>query len=179
MRRSIVVVVVAALLSTAGLLLLPRIGGVARHPLVALRLVAMERDGSLDVPVVGVRKRDLRDSWNGPRSGGRRHKGIDIFARRDTPIRSVTPGIVATVGTNALGGRVVRVFGPGGEWHYYAHLERFAEVRAGDLVEAGTVIGYVGDSGNARGTPSHLHYGIYRLHGSATNPYPRLVRASS
>ncbi len=179
MRKSVVVFVVLALLTAAGALVLPRLGGVGRHPLVAFRLVLMTCDAGLDVPVDRVRKSDLRDSWNGPRSGGRRHKGIDIFAKRNTPIRSVTPGIVATVGTNSLGGRIVRVLGPGGEWHYYAHLEGFADVRAGDVIRTGTVLGYVGDSGNARGTPPHLHYGIYRPFGRATNPYPRLARTAS
>ena len=81
---------------------------------------------------------------------------------------------MVTVGHNRLGGRIVRVFGPGGQWHYYAHLDRFADVRTGDVIAGGTVIGYVGDSGNARGTPPHLHYGIYRFRGGAINPYPLL-----
>jgi murein DD-endopeptidase MepM/ murein hydrolase activator NlpD len=156
-------------------------GPVSRHPFVAWRLASTRPSAQLPVPVMGVRPRDLRDTWDGPRSGGRRHRGIDIFAKRGTPIRSATPGIIVTVGTNRLGGRIVRVFGPGGEWHYYAHLERYAEIRTGQVVAAGTILGYVGDSGNARGTPPHLHYGIYRLLGGAMNPYGRLtgVPASS
>jgi murein DD-endopeptidase MepM/ murein hydrolase activator NlpD len=59
------------------------------------------------------------------------------------------------------------------ESHYYAHLDRFGTFREGDVVEPGDVLGYVGTSGNARGTPSHLHYGIYR--GRALNPYSRLA----
>ena len=53
-------------------------------------------------------------------------------------------------------------------------LERFADIRQGNIVTPGTILGYVGDSGNARGTPPHLHYGIYRSRGGAMNPYPRL-----
>ena len=53
------------------------------------------------------------------------------------------------------------ILGPGGQRHYYAHLERYADLKMGDWVEAGSVVGYVGDSGNAKGTPTHLHYGIY------------------
>ncbi len=153
------------------------VGPVYMHPVAAMRLFRAEAPRILPGPVEGVRSRDLRDTWNGPRSGGRRHQGIDIFAKRGTPVRSTTSGIVATVGTNSLGGRIVRVFGPAGEWHYYAHLESFSRVQPGDVIAAGTVVGTVGDSGNARGTPPHLHYGIYRMRGGAMNPYPRLAGA--
>ena len=74
---------------------------------------------------------------------------------------------------NRLGGQIVGVLGPGLEWHYYAHLDRFGTLREGDIVQAGDVLGYVGNTGNARGTPSHLHYGIYR--DGAQNPYRRLT----
>lgn len=117
----------------------------------------------------------LTDTWGAARSNGRTHEGIDIFAERDTPIMSTTPGIVRKVGTNQLGGNVVSIIGPGGVGHYYAHLERFAEIGVGDWVETGDVIGYVGDSGNAKGTPPHLHYGIYTKEG-AVNPYPLLQK---
>ncbi|MNT39589.1 L-Ala--D-Glu endopeptidase precursor [compost metagenome] len=63
--------------------------------------------------------------------------------------------------------------GPGRQLHYYAHLDDYAAIRAGDIVVAGTVLGYVGTTGNARGTPPHLHYGIYTA-GGALNPYPLL-----
>ena len=117
---------------------------------------------------------NIANSWGAARSGGRRHEGIDIFAPKDTPVVSTTRGIVTRVGTNKLGGQVVTVLGPGLEWHYYAHLDRFGALREGDIVNAGDVLGYVGNTGNARGTPYHLHYGIYR-HGAAENPYLRLA----
>ena len=85
---------------------------------------------------------------------------------------TTTRGVVTRVGTNRLGGQIVGVLGPGLEWHYYAHLERFGTFREGDIVQPGDVVGYVGNTGNARGTPPHLHYGIYR--NGAKNPYPRL-----
>ena len=113
------------------------------------------------------------DTWGATRAGGRRHEGIDIFAPRGTPVVSTTRGFVTRVGTNRLGGRIVGVLGPGLEWHYYAHLDRFGPIREADIVQPGDVLGYVGDTGNARGTPPHLHYGVYR--GRAINPYPRLV----
>jgi murein DD-endopeptidase MepM/ murein hydrolase activator NlpD len=72
----------------------------------------------------------------------------------------------------------VWILGPGLERHYYAHLDRYADVREGDRVAAGDVIGYTGNTGNARGGPVHLHYGIYR-YGGAQNPYARLVAGSA
>ena len=125
-------------------------------------------------PVASRRAPHLFDSWANPRTAGRRHQGIDIFAPKDTPVTSTTIGIVTRVGTNNLGGRVVWVLGPGLERHYYAHLSRYGEFRPGDRVEPGAIIGYAGNTGNARGGPVHLHYGIYR-NGTAQNPYPRLA----
>lgn len=165
---------VAALLFLGPVLWMPEIVSLYRKPFFMFELLRAAPQATLPIPVDGVVRRDLRDSWNAPRSGGRRHQGIDIFAPRHTPVRSTTAGVVVTVGTQPLGGRIVRVLGPGGEWHYYAHLERFADIRQGKIVMPGTVLGYVGDSGNARGTPPHLHYGIYRPGGGALNPYPRL-----
>jgi murein DD-endopeptidase MepM/ murein hydrolase activator NlpD len=140
-----------------------------------VRLGAMPAPVSLPVPVAGVRPRGLADTWGGARSEGRRHEGIDIFAKRGTPVLSSTEGVVLRVGTNRLGGQVVWVLGPGGQRHYYAHLERYGDVHAGMRVAPGKVLGYVGTSGNAAGTPPHLHYGIYGA-GGALNPYPFLRR---
>ena len=127
---------------------------------------------SLPNPLPGAA---LTDTWGGARSGGRTHEGIDIFAKRNTPVRSTTRGIVLNVGENSLGGKTVTVLGPGGWRHYYAHLEKYPDLNRGDWVQAGDVVGYVGDSGNAKGTPTHLHYGIYTNAG-ATNPYPLIKR---
>ena len=117
----------------------------------------------------------LTDTWGAARSQGRSHEGIDIFAARGTPIRATTQGIVSKVGENTLGGRVVVVVGPGSAGHYYAHLEDYADISPNDWVNAGDIIGYVGDSGNAKGTPPHVHYGIY-ISSSAVNPYPLLQK---
>jgi len=127
------------------------------------------------VPVQGVRTRQLTDQWGAPRSGGRKHQGIDIFAKCGTPVLSATHGLVTRIGTNMLGGQIVRVLGPGGYWHYYAHLSEFGDIKEGQLVTAGTVLGKVGDTGNAKGTPCHLHYGVYSRAGGAENPYPLLT----
>ena len=149
-----------------------------RHPIALFSLLRQRPEALLPVPVDGVRTRQLTDSWGSPRPGGRRHQGIDIFARRGTPIRSATRGIVMEVGDNHLGGHMVKVFGPGGEWHYYAHMDHFANVRAGDVIARGAILGYVGNSGDAITTPCHLHYGIYSPLGGAMDPYWRLVPAT-
>ncbi|WP_413520449.1 M23 family metallopeptidase [Psychrobacter glacincola] len=120
-------------------------------------------------------KQHLADTWGAARSQDRSHEGIDIFAKRSTPIQATTQGIVSKVGEDALGGRVVMIIGPGGARHYYAHLEDYADISANDWVNTSDTIGYVGDSGNAKGTPPHVHYGIY-INGSAVNPYPFLQK---
>lgn len=129
---------------------------------------------SLPSPLALRRAPRVVNSWGAPRSGRRHHEGIDLFAPAETPVLSTTPGIVTKVGTNTLGGRVVWILGPGLERHYYAHLSRYGTFRPGDRVEPGDVVGYAGNTGNARGGPVHLHYGIYR-NGTAQNPYPRLA----
>jgi peptidoglycan LD-endopeptidase LytH len=174
LRKRVLVVIGCLVLAGALVSIRSAAGPAFRHPLVALQLIRSSPPSTIRVPVRGVRPSQLRDTWGAPRSGGRSHRGIDIFAPRGREIVSATRGIVMTVGTNTLGGRVVWVLGPGGQWHYYAHLDRFADVRPGDIVEEGGVLGYVGDSGNAKGTPPHLHYGIYRFRGGPINPYPLL-----
>jgi murein DD-endopeptidase MepM/ murein hydrolase activator NlpD len=161
--------VIAIVLVAAEAVLRPWLGGIA----YAIRLATQPAPVALPVPVAGVKPAQLVDTWGGPRSGGRRHEGIDIFARRGTPVLSATEGIVLRVGTNPLGGQVVWVLGPGGQRHYYAHLDRYGDVRAGMRVAPGTVVGYVGNTGNAATTPPHLHYGIYTA-GGAIDPYPLL-----
>ena len=138
--------------------------------LYAMRLASMPPPASVGMPVRGVEPQRLRDTWHAARGAGRKHEGIDIFAARGTPVHSATEGIVLRVGTNRLGGRVVWVLGPGGQRHYYAHLDRFADISAGLQGRAGTVLGYVGTSGNAAGTPPHLHYGVYET-GGPINPF--------
>jgi murein DD-endopeptidase MepM/ murein hydrolase activator NlpD len=140
----------------------------------AMQLSSMPPPAALAMPVEGVRSRGLADTWNAPRSQGRRHEGIDIFAKRGTPVLSSTEGIVLRVGESGLGGNVVWVLGPAGHRHYYAHLDEFAPLQRGQRVEAGTQLGTVGKTGNARTTPPHLHYGVYTDEG-AVNPYPLLT----
>jgi peptidoglycan LD-endopeptidase LytH len=153
--------------------------GPLKRPIVALRLALEEPPKSLPLPIAGVSPAALRDTWGATRSNGRRHQGIDIFAPKGTAVSSTTRGLVFRVGENRLGGNVVWIFGPGRQMHYYAHLERFGEFQPGDFVMPGDVVGYVGDSGNARGTAPHLHYGVYTPSAGAINPFPLLRRDQS
>jgi murein DD-endopeptidase MepM/ murein hydrolase activator NlpD len=145
---------------------------VAKWQQLSLLQQELPTENSLPSPLP---ERNLTDTWGAARSQGRSHEGIDIFAPRNTPVQSTTQGVVSKVGENTLGGRVVVVVGPGGAGHYYAHLEDYADISPNDWVNQGDVIGYVGDSGNAKGTPTHVHYGIY-INGSAVNPYPLLQK---
>jgi murein DD-endopeptidase MepM/ murein hydrolase activator NlpD len=143
--------------------------------LYQLRLVGMPAPVHLMTPVQQVRKSALHNTWHAKRDGGRRrHEGIDIFASRGTPVHATTEGIVVRIGNNNMGGKVVWTLGPGGQRHYYAHLDRHAGVHVGQRIQAGTLLGYVGNTGNARHTPAHLHYGIYTLAGTI-NPFPLLA----
>jgi len=142
---------------------------------VMYRLWTQPLEGPLLVPVEGVRPAALADTWGASRGQGRTHEGIDIFARCGHPVVSATEGIVLGLGENTLGGLTVRVLGPGGSMHYYAHLSRYGPVGAGDHILPGDILGHVGNTGNAARTPCHLHYGIY-LKGGARNPYPYLVK---
>lgn len=136
-------------------------------------LVAPAND-TLLMPVQGASVLHMTDTWLAPRPGGRQHKGQDIFAPRGTPVRSATEGVVIHVGENDLGGRVVFILGAGGRTYYYAHLDRHGEdLSVGDVVTANTVIGYVGNTGNARTTPPHLHFAIFGTDG-AIDPLPLL-----
>ena len=131
----------------------------------------------LVVPVQGVRARQIADTFGAPRGASRRHAGVDIFGKRGTPVLSATAGVVASIREGGLGGRQVWILGPAGERHYYAHLQDWRPgLEEGQIVPAGTVLGFVGDSGNAKGTPPHLHYGIYGKDG-AYDPLP-LLRAT-
>ncbi|NNH79074.1 M23 family metallopeptidase [Acinetobacter sp. ANC 5380] len=140
-------------------------------------LKSMQLKSSLPIPVKNIKARQLKDTWGASRSSGRTHEGIDIMAPRGTKVLSATEGLIADLRNNNLGGKVVWIMGPGGTWHYYAHLDEHKRgLNVGDYVKKGDLIGYVGNTGNARHTAPHLHYGIY-LDGKGrgvVNPYPYL-----
>ena len=129
----------------------------------------------LPVPVAGIEPPRIANTWGAAReAGARKHEGLDIFASRGTAVLCPVDGVVLGTGQDRLGGNVVRVLGPGHQVHYFAHLDAFGAIRRGDWVHPGAILGYVGTTGNARGTPPHLHYGIYDA-GGAINPYPLLA----
>jgi murein DD-endopeptidase MepM/ murein hydrolase activator NlpD len=122
------------------------------------------------------------DSWGAPRMEGtsyyHRHEGTDIFALSGTPVLAVVDGVIEKVGTASLGGIKLWLRSPGDNWtYYYAHLSGYAGgIGNGVRVKKGDVLGYVGNTGNARGTPPHLHFETHVPSGPPTNPYPILLR---
>lgn len=115
------------------------------------------------------------DSWGFPRSGGRRHKGVDMFNKRNTPLVAVVDGKVK-FSSNSLGGLSTHLYASDGTVYYYAHLQKHpTNISSGSFVKAGTIVGYLGNSGNARYTSPHLHFEI-RPGGVAVNPYPTVRR---
>lgn len=135
--------------------------------------IGQRTTAALTFPVSGRTAAAVQSFFLDPRDNNRRdHHGIDIFAPRNTPVLAAADGIVSNVGTTNLGGHVVWVWDPRRrQSHYYAHLERQA-VTTGSHVRAGDVVGYVGNSGNARSTPPHLHFGIYQRGEGPIDPLP-------
>ena len=127
---------------------------------------------SLRFPVSGGGARNIQSVYGDARdAGSRRHEGVDIFAPRGTPVVAASDGFVRS-GENALGGRVVWLWDmPRGIRVYYAHLDEQL-VRSGAFVRAGDTIGTVGNTGNARTTAPHLHFGIYVGGEGAIDPDP-------
>jgi murein DD-endopeptidase MepM/ murein hydrolase activator NlpD len=137
------------------------------------RLYTKEPDSTIAMPFQEVSKKQITNTWHAPR-GDRQHEGQDIFAPSGTPVLSATEGYIVNIGENNLGGKTVSVIGAGGRAYYYAHLESYARhIAEGDYVTKQTLLGYVGTTGNAAGTPPHLHFGVYAP-GGAINPLPLL-----
>jgi len=113
----------------------------------------------------------LVDTFGAPRPGGRIHEGDDMQAARGTPILAAVPGVVRRV-PNTLGGNAVILDSAPG-YMYYAHLSAYG---ASGRVPAGTVIGYVGDTGDARGLIPHLHFEFHPGGGDAVDPFAALQR---
>jgi murein DD-endopeptidase MepM/ murein hydrolase activator NlpD len=135
----------------------------------------------LEMPVQGMSRNQLRDSFDEGRAGGlRKHEALDIMAVRGAPVRSVEDGRIAKLFRSVAGGLTIYVFDPTEMFaYYYAHLDRYADgLREGQQVGRGEVIGYVGSTGNASEDAPHLHFAIFQLgadrrwwQGTPINPY--------
>ncbi|CDS53483.1 Membrane proteins related to metalloendopeptidases [Polaromonas sp. CG9_12] len=145
---------------------------------------ALAEPPALLLPVPGISASELRDTFGDGRDGGQRgHEAIDILAPTGTPVLAVDDGRIVKLFLSQPGGITVYQFDPSGRLaYYYAHLERYADGLAeGQAVRRGSVIGYVGATGNARPDAPHLHFAIFRLgpekqwwKGEPVNPFTYL-----
>ncbi len=135
---------------------------------------------------------EFADSWGEARSDGRRHRGVDLMGTKMAPVVAVLDGVVETMRKGGTSGYYIRIEHEDDISSWYMHLNNdspgsddgqggpefaFADgLAVGDTVEAGQVIGYVGDSGNAEGSGSHTHFELH-IDGRAVNPYPYLRAA--
>ena len=120
------------------------------------------RSRHLQIPVLGVGRSALQQTYNDPRGADRAHHGIDILAPRNTPVLAVEDGVIAKLFASVPGGLTMYQFDPTARYtYYYAHLERYADGLVDGLrVTRGQVLGYVGTSGNAPKDTPHLHFEI-------------------
>ncbi len=116
------------------------------------------------------------DTWGAARSGGRSHQGTDIMNPYGNKIHAYVDGVISRESSSSLGGITLYLRGDDGNEYYYAHLSRYF-ARAGQRVQAGELIAYNGQSGNAAATAPHLHFEVHPGGGTPVNPYPWVVRA--
>jgi LysM repeat protein len=164
-----------------------RLGDIAQRHRVPLRTLVSENNISnpnlirsgqvLAIPsgtqwVCPVQGAAYMNDWGFPRGGGTRyHEGNDLFISRGTPVKAPVGGTVEFT-TGTIGGLQFRLMGNDGVVYIGTHMDRFGK---DGTVRAGDVIGYVGNTGNAVGTRTHLHFGMY-YKGTVVNPYPTLVK---
>ncbi|WP_406600496.1 M23 family metallopeptidase [Leptospira sanjuanensis] len=131
---------------------------------LGILLLGFSWEESFLMPVedAGVSSYHSDSFWFYPWGKSITHKGVDIFAKRGRTVFSSTNGIILYQGNIDMGGNVVLVLGPQWKLHYYAHLDKI-ETFSLSYVSKGAMIGTVGDSGNAAGKPTHLHYAIVTL----------------
>ena len=143
----------------------PPPGTVAAAPSISADPFDDLRDRQLTLPVLGIKKDELRDTFDEMRGGTRRHEAIDVLAPRHTPVLAVEDGKVARLFFSEAGGITIYQFDPTESYvYYYAHLERYADgLKEGDRIKRGDVIGYVGTTGNAPRDTPHLHFAIFKL----------------
>ena len=133
--------------------------------------IALEPKSNYKFPVADSDNKAIQSFWAAPRDGGKRsHQGIDIFAKRGTPVIAATSGYITYTGEKGLGGKQVWLRdGILGNSLYYAHLDSINKALS-YKVKQGDTLGFVGNTGNARTTPPHLHFGIYKNRRGAVNP---------
>jgi murein DD-endopeptidase MepM/ murein hydrolase activator NlpD len=134
-------------------------------PVIAADPIEDLRQRDLGLPVQSITAADIRDNFDEPRGGNRRHEAIDVLAPRHTPVLAVENGTVAKLFLSEAGGITIYQFDPSGRYvYYYAHLESYAPgLKEKDKVSRGQVIGYVGTTGNAPRDTPHLHFAIFKL----------------
>jgi murein DD-endopeptidase MepM/ murein hydrolase activator NlpD len=139
--------------------------------------VTLRLEAQLAFPVEGLDTRAIQSVFGASREAGRRqHHGVDIFARRGTPALAAADGVVGRVELTNLGGKVVWLRDPARRANlYYAHLDS-QNVVPGQRVSIGDTLGFVGNTGNARTTPPHLHFGVYRRGEGPVDPDPFIRR---
>ena len=133
----------------------------------------------LPIPILfGIKLKNITPNFGDDRDGGERsHEGLDILAPKGAPIVSPTEAVVIRTGTGDSSGNTVTTANPGGETFVYMHLSEIL-VKSGDELDTGDLIGLVGNTGNALGGPTHLHFEV-RDGGKATDPYLRITKEFS
>jgi murein DD-endopeptidase MepM/ murein hydrolase activator NlpD len=136
-------------------------------------------------PLAALRASEILDTFHQARDGGeRKHEAVDLMAPRGTPVLAMTTGVVKRLFHSKPGGLTVYQFDGDEEYcYYYAHLDRYADgLEEGEVLERGSLVGYVGSTGNAPESAPHLHLAIFRLgpgkqwwEGTPINPYPILI----
>ena len=146
----------------------------------SLYMLKIYRTPLYHFPVTGKGNAAIQSFWGANRDGGRRsHEGLDIFAARGTPVVAATDGRVSSTGNRGLGGKQVWLrSGIFGNSLYYAHLDSIATT-TGKRIKTGDTLGFVGNTGNARTTPPHLHFGIYQGRNGAVNPLPYVFEGTA
>lgn len=126
--------------------------------------------GNFHCPIDGPNS--FTDTWGAPRSGGRRHQGVDIYAAHGARVVAVVDGTILRMTRSSLGGISLYLRGGDGTEYFYTHLAGYASISPGQRVTGGQLVAYNGNSGNARGGPPHVHFEIHPGGGAAINPYP-------
>jgi murein DD-endopeptidase MepM/ murein hydrolase activator NlpD len=143
----------------------PPAAPVPATPVMSANVVEELRGRSLTLPVHGIKRDDLRDTFNEMRGASRRHEALDVLAPRNTPILAVEDGTIARLFLSDAGGITIYQFDPSKTYvYYYAHLERYADgLKEGASIRRGDIIGYVGTTGNAPRDTPHLHFAIFKM----------------